>query len=563
MKAVVLLRVSSEGQTKRAGADEGYSMEIQREGCYDQAARLEAEVVKEFIAPAQSASKSIYPALRDALAYVRRRGDISYFIVYRLDRFARDELTQFTALAELRAAGVKLVSATEQIDETPQGMLVMSLLGAVNAYRSRDDGRKISAGLRKKAELGGTPNRARLGYRNVKHWDGKNDIRTVELDDERVPHLQWAFQAYATGEWALTPLVEELYERGLRTRAFKGHKSGKVGRAALHEVLRDPYYIGVVEFKGVRYEGTHPKLVTPELFERVQQVMTARSKGRDNHWKHTHYVKGTIFCALCRKRLLFTKVSGNGGSYDYFVCSGRHGGDGCMLPYLGADWVEREVTAYHQREVRRLGDRAASLEPQLAERFRLLTGYRERQAAKCRKKVDEILAKRRQLVSDHLVRPKAIPLDVLEAQQTELDAALASARRELTQAETDIGKAEEGLQLARKLLVDLPTSYQRADAETRRRFNQAIFKKLLVGPEGIARAELADEFDALLDDGLPRVIKKIPARPGPHFTRGSNLEVLVELGGFEPPTSWVRFTTAAYAAARVNCGFCRGVSVVP
>ena len=67
--------------------------------------------------------------------------------------------------------------------------------------------------------------------------------------------------------------------------------------------------------------------------------------------------------------------------------------------------------------------------------------------------------------------------------------------------------------------------------------DQEIFKKLLVGPEGIARAELADEFDALLDVGLPRVIKKIPARPGPHFTRGSNLEVLVDSAGFEPATS--------------------------
>jgi site-specific DNA recombinase len=154
MKAVCLLRVSSDGQTKRDGSDEGYSIELQRQGCQGKAARLEADLVKEFIAPAQSASRGIYPALRSALRYIEKHGDIDYFIVYRLDRFARDELTQFTALAELRAAGVKLVSVTEQIDESPQGMLSMSILGAVNAYRSRDDGRKISEGLVKKAELG-------------------------------------------------------------------------------------------------------------------------------------------------------------------------------------------------------------------------------------------------------------------------------------------------------------------------------------------------------------------------------------------------------------------------
>jgi DNA invertase Pin-like site-specific DNA recombinase len=121
MKAVCLLRVSSDGQTKRDGAEEGYSIELQRQGCRDKADRLEADLVKEFIAPAQSASRGIYPALGAALRYVEKHGDIDYLIVYRLDRFARDELTQFTAISKLQEAGVKLVSVTEQIDESPQG----------------------------------------------------------------------------------------------------------------------------------------------------------------------------------------------------------------------------------------------------------------------------------------------------------------------------------------------------------------------------------------------------------------------------------------------------------
>jgi site-specific DNA recombinase len=540
-KAVVLLRVSSEGQTKRAGAEEGYSIEVQREGCYDQAARLEADVVKEFIAPAQSASKGMYPALRDALAFIRERGDIDHLIVYRLDRFARDELTQFTALAELRSAGVKLVSATEQIDETPQGMLVMSLLGAVNAYRSRDDGKKISAGLRKKAELGGTPTRARLGYLNRKRWDGKNDIRYVELDPERAPQLQWGFQAYATGEWSVRALADELYERGLRTRSFKGHQSGKVSPAALHEVLRDPYYIGVVEFKGIRNEnGTHPTLTTPEVFDQVQQVLTAHALGGNRQRKHEHYLKGTIYCGRCGGRLQFTQCRGNGGRYDYYVCSGRHEGKGCTLPYLAAAKVEREVTAYYQRQVRFDAERVAELSPKLIAYFHHLTGYQERLATRCRAKVGQITAKRRQLVSDHLSRPKAIPLDVLEAEQAELDAALSAARAELAKVEADIGNSKRGLLLAQEFLVDAPALYERADGPARRRFNQAFFSKLFVGPEGIKGAELTDTFAALLADDLAKRLEKLPARPSPHFRLGSSKKVLVELAGLEPATSWVR-----------------------
>ncbi len=545
-KAVILLRVSSDGQTRRAGSDEGYSIEIQREGCYDKAERLEAEVAKEFIAPAQSASRGIYPALRDALAYIRDQGDISYFIVYRLDRFARDELTQFTALAELRAAGVKLISATEQIDETPQGMLVMSLLGAVNAYRSRDDGRKISEGLVKKARLGGTPNRTRLGYLNIKRWEGANDIRTVALDPDRAPHLQWAFQAYATGEWPLTPLADELYKRGLRNRPRKrGTKPGKLGRAALHEILRDPYYIGVVEFKGVRYEGTHPKLITPDVFERVQQILTARSVGGDKHWKHQHHLKGTVYCVLCGRRLNFTKIKGNGGRYDYYVCSGRHRGEGCTLPYLRVEQVEQYVHDYYEREVRVSADQVASLEPKLIEYFDLLAGYRKREAERHQKIVDDILAKRRQLVKDHVNNPRAIPLDVLEEQQAELEDSLTAARHQLARVEADVGKAQEGLGLARQWLADTPTAYSAVDPETRRRLNQAFFTKILVGPDGVGGVELTDEFAALLAEGLAANLEELPPRPDSQFSPGSNVGVLVELGGFEPPTSWVRSRRSA------------------
>jgi site-specific DNA recombinase len=539
-KAVVLLRVSSEGQTKRAGAEEGYSIEVQRQGCHDKAARLEADVAKEFVGSAQSASRGMYPALRDALAYVRERGDIDYLIVYRLDRLARDELTQFTVLAELRAAGVRFVSATEQIDETPQGMLVMSLLGAVNAYRSRDDGRKIKEGLVRKAQNGGTPNRTRLGYLNVKHWDGKNDIRTVERDPERAHRIQWAFQAYATGEWSVRALADELYERGLRTRSYKGRKPAKVSRAALHEILRDSYYLGVVEYKGVRYEGEHAKLVTPEVFERVQQTLTAHSLGGNRQWKHDHYLKGALYCGLCGRRLQFTKCRGNGGRYDYFVCSGRHRGQGCALPYLTVPRIERHITAYYQRQVRFDAERVAELEPKLTTYFRFLTGHRDREAARARKKVEKIEGERRQLVSDHLARPKAIPLDVLEEKQDELDVALIAARQQLAQAEAEIDKGVEGLQLARQLLADAAATYERVGQQTRRRFNQVFFTKLFVLPDGTKGAELTDEYAGLLADDLERRLERLPARPGPHFARGSSKKVLVELAGLEPATSWVR-----------------------
>jgi len=43
-------------------------------------------------------------------------------------------------------------------------------------------------------------------------------------------------------------------------------------------------------------------------------------------------------------RLLYTLVKGNGGSYEYFVCTGRHTGrTGCDLPYVPLYKIEAAV----------------------------------------------------------------------------------------------------------------------------------------------------------------------------------------------------------------------------
>lgn len=79
---------------------------------------------------------------------------------------------------------------------------------------------------------------------------------------------------------------------------------------------------------------------------------------------------------------------------------------------------------YYQREVHISAEKVVALEPTLIERFDLLTGYRQREADRQRKVVDEILAQRRKLVKDHVARPGVIPLDVLEEQQAELEDSL-------------------------------------------------------------------------------------------------------------------------------------------
>jgi site-specific DNA recombinase len=540
-QAFVLLRVSSSGQTRRAGSEEGYSIEGQRDACHRKADSLGANVAKEFIAPAESASRGFYKTLKELIATLKLRSDIDYVIVYKLERFARDELTDFAAYAEIRNAGAELVSATEHIDSSPQGMLMHGVLTAINAYYSRDLAVKITDGRIMKAKLGGTPGKVPLGYLNKREWDGANDIRYVEIDEERAPLVAWAFAAYSTGDWSIKSLEKELYRRGLRTRPTSKRPARKVSTTVLWEMLRNPYYVGVVEFKGVKYEGTHPRFISQALFDKVQQVLTSQKMAGDRtRKKHGHYLVGSVYCGQCGKRLMFTRCTGRNGKFDYLVCPGRHKDQSCDLPYQPVDRVEDFVIRYYETRVTVDAERVAALVPQLVEQYRRVARARLADVEQLQKTVDDLRTEKELLVESHLANPTAVPLDVLEAKQIQLGDLLKAAESQLGSASGDSEKAEDGIQRASILLSAMPGSYRKAAPLFRRQMNQAYFLKVFIGREGVSSAITTPEFEAVLRDGLAARVQELSNKKNLDFGPGSTERVLVELGGFEPPTSWVR-----------------------
>ncbi len=89
--------------------------------------------------------------------------------------------------------------------------------------------------------------------------------------------MRWAFEQYATGDWSLAALANELATRGLRTRATQKVPSRPVTIGALHKLLVNPYFIGIVAYRGVYHEGAHEPLISIDTWLRVQDVMKAHN----------------------------------------------------------------------------------------------------------------------------------------------------------------------------------------------------------------------------------------------------------------------------------------------
>lgn len=128
-RAVSYLRVSTKEQADREGDPEGYSIPAQREANTRRAETLEASIVAEFVDRGESARSADRPQLQALLAYLVEN-QIDYVIVHKVDRLARNRVDDVEINLAIRAAGAALVSATENIDETPNGMLLHGIMSS-------------------------------------------------------------------------------------------------------------------------------------------------------------------------------------------------------------------------------------------------------------------------------------------------------------------------------------------------------------------------------------------------------------------------------------------------
>ncbi|MEF2256200.1 recombinase family protein [Microbacterium schleiferi] len=358
-QAVVYLRVSTPRQMLTAidiDAD-GNSIATQREACIARARQAGAPIAAEFVEPGNSAQTiGKRPVFLSMLRYIEEHPEITHVVIYMRSRAFRNQGDAALTKRVLTAMGVKLISAKEDFGEGYMADAMEAVTDIMNEVQVRQSAEDIKQKLLHKAKSGGTTGRAKLGYINDrKDFDGRL-VNTISIDPQRAPLIRWAFEQYATGEYSTIKLAEMLAEQGLTTRKSSKWPERPLSRSQLGQILRDPYYLGMVTFKGNVYPGRHEALVTPELFERVQQVLDARVKRGQRDRVHNHFARGMLHCGRCHAvgrehRLIFTEAKNHAGeSYSYFLCRGRQDG-ACDLPYLPVEEIERALA----REFKLLG----------------------------------------------------------------------------------------------------------------------------------------------------------------------------------------------------------------
>ncbi len=312
--AFLYARVSSREQEQ-----EGFSIPAQLKFLRDYAVKHDFTIIEDFVdvETAKTTGRKQFDRMVQALSRNRNCRTVLVEKTDRLYRNFRDAVTLEDLDVEVHLAKEGQIISK---DARSQAKLIhgMQLVLARNYIENLRE--EVKKGMREKAEQGIYPGRAPFGYRNNKA------NRTIEVHPENASAAKCLFELYATGQYSL-----------LELRAVVRTKSGKTfAKSYLHTMLKNPFYIGRFEWGGQTYLGTHERLISHELFERVQDVLTGRNKRKCR--KHDFAFRGLLSCAEdnCTMTAEVQK-----GKYIYYRCSGYRGK--CSTPYFREEEISRKL----------------------------------------------------------------------------------------------------------------------------------------------------------------------------------------------------------------------------
>ncbi len=498
--AVIYARVSTREQARTGGGEEGYSIPYQRKASLAKASDMGVNVIDEYIDAGKSAKTADRPELQRLLKDIRKH-HIRYVIVHKIDRLCRNREDDMAIRVMFAREGVELISCTEHITDSAHGRFVHNIMADTAEFYRENLAEEVKKGLYGKAREGGTPFRAPLGYLNNRDIVNGVMASTIILDEDRHELIRWALNEFSTGEWVVSDLTLAARERGLTNRPTGSRPVEPISQNTLNNMLRNPYYMGVVAYGGAFYDGKHQALISPEIWLRIQDILAAHAHAGEKDRKHPHYLRGSIFCGGCGARLVYSRNRGRGGIYEYFFCvKKKTKANNCTRRAVRLDAVEEGIERFyasfqpHPETIR-------ALRVEVMEEFTRHQAQADKHAERARRRMAKLNDERTKLLQAHYVG--AVPLDMLKPEMARLTREIAAAERDTEAALINAKTLEDTLNQALTIAADCQTRYSAAKPAVRRRINQGFFTKLYIDQDGsVERYELTEPFAQLLEGSV-------------------------------------------------------------
>ena len=295
--AVLYARYSSANQTEQ-------SIEGQTHVCEKYAAQNDIQIVRHYIDRAISGTSDKRPQFQQMIADSKSK-EFEIVLVYKLDRFARNRYDSAIYKKKLRDNGVRVVSVTENITDSPEGIIMEGLLEAMDEYYSAELSRKMMRGKEESFQKGYYLNHVPpFGYKLVD--------RRLTIDEATAPLVPEIFRDYLDGK-KIGEIAAELNAKGIPTAAGTRWKPMDVSRL-LHRRL----YVGEYTFGDFEDVMPCPQIVPRELYDAVQKYIAEAVERKRKRKDYNYMLTGKLKCAECGKSV----CGSTSGKKHYYYC--RH-----------------------------------------------------------------------------------------------------------------------------------------------------------------------------------------------------------------------------------------------
>ena len=409
-RAVIYARYSSHGQQEQ-------SIDGQLRDCYAFAERQGHIIVGEYIDRALTGRNDDRPDFQRMLADAKKK-QFKYIIVWKLDRFARNRYDSAVHKADLKKYGVRVISATENITDEPEGIMLEGLLESLAEYYSANLSKHVKRGMRECVIAGHYTG-------GIPPYGFKVEEKKLVADENTAPVIRYVFEQYAKGV-SKKEIIDELNKRGVLS-----YSGRKLTLNSLQHALRNPKYIGKYIYDGQEVAGGCEALISEDLFNAVQKRLDTVKHAPAASKAHEDYLlQGKAFCGNCGAPLVGESGRGRHGTvYHYYACAKRKKSHNCTKKtekkgFL--EWYVVEQTVEYVLTPERIDYIAERLVAKYDEEFND-RGIKdlERQARKIESEIEAAVDA--SLTAPEKVRPRFYEkIETLETQKTDIEMNLAT-----------------------------------------------------------------------------------------------------------------------------------------
>lgn len=259
---MIYCRVSTKEQV-----EEGNSLVTQEKNCREYALKNGFEIVAIFIEQGESAKTADRTELKKLMSFCAvKKNNIQAIIAYKIDRISRntDDYSQIRLL--LKRYGVEIKSTSEFFEDTPAGRFMENIIANVAQFDNDVRAERSTGGMRDAVREGRYVWMAPYGYSNVR-VDGKATIAPNRFG----PVLRQAFE-----QIVLTKQPADEVRRSLITRGLVNISGNPLSKSIFHRALKNKLYTGWIEKFGECHKGSFEPLVSEELFNQVQLIISGK-----------------------------------------------------------------------------------------------------------------------------------------------------------------------------------------------------------------------------------------------------------------------------------------------